>query len=144
MDIQDLSCSICLDICEDAMEATCCGILFCQRCVPNMKDCPVCRAYPLNVSVSRSMRKMIGKLEVACSLCSAQVQRSNLADHKKVCPMRDFICGVPGCRFTGVKEKFWTHLREAHESQVLDYMTGSAAMQPVGACAPDTSLTVER
>ena len=119
MELDDFNCVVCYELCDDAMEAICCGQLFCERCVPHLQDCPTCRHSPMRTAPNQTIRRIVGKMNSPCPLCHTLHQRGNMKNHIKTCTNREYICAVEGCQFSGQKIEFFKHLTVAHERELL-------------------------
>ena len=115
----DFDCSICLEVCNEAVESTCCGSLFCLNCTSGIKGCPTCRAEPFSTMPNRFARKCIGRMKIACDKCGLFLQRDSLTDHMRVCEMRELQCAARECVFTGVKRDLLEHVVVSHEEDIL-------------------------
>jgi hypothetical protein len=77
-------CNICLNICENAVQTTCCHNLFCKQCILESfkysKKCPMCRE-ELNYVPCIIIRKLIGSIEEDCPLCGFKEKKINMAIH---------------------------------------------------------------
>ena len=119
MDSTGYDCTICLEVCEDAVESACCVSLYCEKCTSGLQTCPSCMQNNFRIIPSRYTRKMIGRMTVACDKCGLQVQRDNLLDHANVCEMRDLKCAALDCGYKGSKEEFLHHLIKCHTEDLL-------------------------
>lgn len=90
-----LFCSICLDICQDAMETTC-NHLFCEACITESvkvsPSCPNCRHDLAMSSLTKAvvLRQIVGDLHVFCAeeeekRCGWKGPLSNLQLHLRTC-----------------------------------------------------------
>ena len=151
----DFNCTICLEVCHNAVESSCCWNLYCETCIDGLADCPSCRHTPLRTTIAGSVRRLIGRLEVACNMCGETVQRHNLKDHCEICSMRDYQCKAKGCDFVGKKEQFLQHINDNHERDLLKLTAGSshrnvfspliseASTQTVPQCSEISTQTVD-
>ena len=114
-----LTCAICLDIVEDAVETSCCHQLFCESCVKGIQDCPLCRKN-LVTSVNHVIRRMVGTLKKPCDYCQSMFQRANLSSHIDVCSKKPVSCLVNGCDYNGNREKTLNHLITAHSKELTN------------------------
>jgi len=124
MEHGEFECSICLDICENAVESSCCCTLYCKKCTLGLVQCPVCRENDLNIVPSRLARKIIGRLKIACKLCGLSIQRDSVADHLKVCEKRQLACVARGCQFRGSKDELFVHVVRSHKEDILKIAQG--------------------
>eukprot|EP00116_Pleurobrachia_bachei_P005587 sb/3465849/ len=79
----NFNCTICLDICSDAVATHCCHQIYCEGCVSRCTSCPNCRHHPVSTYISVPVRRMIGNLPINCGLCGKATTRSDLAKHKE-------------------------------------------------------------
>ena len=119
MDGSEYDCIICLDVCERAVESSCCYTLFCEKCSSGLKECPSCRKSNLRVAPSGFARKVIGRMKIPCSLCGASVQRDSVMEHTQVCEMRVCKCAARECDYEGLKGDLLQHVVSAHEADLL-------------------------
>ncbi|CAG2166305.1 unnamed protein product [Oppiella nova] len=96
-DIQELSCSICLNIFRDPVVSQCCRQTFCRDCITDwLKGNTVCPYDRKKLTVnelhkpSRAFEAMFGKLEIKCQFsdngCPSVVPLDQLPQHVKSCP----------------------------------------------------------
>mmetsp|Transcript_22937 Transcript_22937/g.38815 ORF Transcript_22937/g.38815 Transcript_22937/m.38815 type:complete len:260 (+) Transcript_22937:59-838(+) len=86
---EDLICSVCVNLVEDAVQSPCCGSLFCRECVKTWlkdnKTCPSCRGY----------------------LCIKHLQTDKKSDMKSAACLRN--CVEDGCDFCGTRAEMLIH-----------------------------------
>ncbi|KAL0214704.1 hypothetical protein P9112_006888 [Eukaryota sp. TZLM1-RC] len=111
----DLRCPICLDVLQDAIEASCCHSLFCQDCAV-VDKCPSCRS-SFKSSANHPIRRMVAGLATTCSLCNYNTTRGEFAVHFRRCPKRARSCKM--CSKPVSIAEMGSHLAEAH-LDVLD------------------------
>lgn len=116
----DLKCSICLDIANDAVETFCCFQVHCSTCISTLNECPNCRAY-LQTRPSMVVRRIIGRLPIACpnKECKFQTTRGDLDLHLMKCEFQTFVCPLSNCGFNGLKQAFADHLAAAHTTILI-------------------------
>ena len=119
MDTAEFECPICLDICKEAVEATCCDTLFCEACSNALTECPTCRQIDFKAVPNKFARKCIGRMKIACDKCGASIQRNSVYEHLQVCEMRELKCGARECSFAGVKSDLLEHVVCCHEEDIL-------------------------
>ena len=115
-------CPICLKIAEDAMEAECCGQIFCNKCINKVESnlCPICRRVNLKVHSSLTMRKLIKTLPVKCIHgCGFTDTMENIKKHYFVCKSRDFTCKINKCGVVLKKSEFLCHVIDIHEDVII-------------------------
>ena len=120
----DYDCIICLEICVAAVESTCCGNLFCEVCVRGMRRCPICRDFPFKTTTNKYIRKMIGRMKLACPKCKLLVQRDSILDHDQLCEMRKVQCAARNCDFAGPHKDLLQHALDFHERDILSIIQG--------------------
>ena len=140
MNIEDFNCTICLHLCEDAVEASCCGCLFCANCTSGLTECPSCRKTPFQTAVVLSVRKVIGRVEISCDWCQSAVQKSNLTDHKRICHMRQYQCVAEACQFEGLKADLLQHFITTHEKDAINICTGDPSPNSFQSKTVNTSV----
>ena len=85
-----------------------------QKCLKT-KNCPSCRKNNFTIKPSILARRMIGAMPMDCpNLCGEMSTIGNINDHLKNCKNRKFICSSEECKFEGVKEDFFQHIKENH------------------------------
>ena len=119
IDDSHLTCGICLDIVEDAIETCCCHQLFCESCVKGLAACPMCRK-SLNTTISHIIRRMVSNIEKPCDYCNIMFQRGNLKSHLEVCTMKPTSCIMDGCNFDGTRELLLNHMITAHVKELTN------------------------
>lgn len=117
---EDLKCSICLDIANDAVETFCCYQVHCSTCITILYECPNCRA-DLETRPSMVIRRIIGRLPVTCpnKECNIQTTRGDLHLHLMKCEFQTFKCPSRDCEFIGVKQAFADHLAASHTTTLI-------------------------
>jgi len=100
------ACPICLEVCEDAVETSCCYNLFCQGCLLSEEHritrCPICKCAlaPAAVVANVPVRRVIADMPCACRFdgCRAQLRRRSRARHEAECPFMPVRCTQsPSC-----------------------------------------------
>ena len=120
MDLDNFNCIICLSLCEDAMESSCCGCLFCAKCTIGIyKECPSCRKQPLETFIVRSVRRAIGQVDTECPECKAKVKMSNMKCHKETCPATAHKIVANDCDYQGGETDMLDHLMNIHRRDIL-------------------------
>lgn len=118
---EQLTCGICLDHAEEAVETSCCHHIFCRECLAKVKNriCPQCRK-TFKALVAHLARRMIGEMETFCpnKSCDVKTSRSELAYHLQKCQFRILTCSL--CMFSGLKEDLGTHLVREHLDATLE------------------------
>ena len=118
---EQLTCGICLDYAEQAVETSCCHHIFCEECIRKVKNgsCPQCRNI-FKILVAHLARRMIGEIETICpnKLCNLKTSRSELVYHLPKCQFRSYTCSL--CQFSGLKEDLGAHLVGKHLDVTLN------------------------
>ncbi len=84
-----LHCYECSQICIKAVETTCCGYLFCSKCVESCDEFSVCRrcgAADCTYRPCVTLRRWMGSMQVACLHCSEKFSVASMLDHEGKCP----------------------------------------------------------
>ncbi|XP_047126381.1 E3 ubiquitin-protein ligase NRDP1 [Hydra vulgaris] len=117
----DLTCPICLDIADDAVETECCGHIFCEKCAKNVNSCPLCNRVPLSFRITLFGRRLIGNLPKKCDNegCGKDVARSEFNRHKLLCEFLIKKCYIPTCSFESIKKNLMNHLLTSHSDSVI-------------------------
>ena len=110
----DLTCSICWDIADNAVETKCCSHIFCERCLVSIVSCPLCCSKPFSYSLSTLARRLIGNLMIKCPNegCGMNVARSDISQHNLLC--QSYQCLIPNCTFKAKKLDLMNHLVSCH------------------------------
>ncbi len=89
----DLNCGICFELCENAVETPCCGHLFCEGCVKNVRKCPMCRT-DCKFRPSMVLRRLISNMPTHCPYCHDVFTVGSLATHESSCSQRPHSCSL--------------------------------------------------
>ena len=120
--IESLTCPICLELVDDAVEASCCHQVFCDRCILSVSRdcCPKCRK-PFETLVSHITRRLIDTMPRSCSFpgCNVKLSKSELKHHEKACEQRIYNCPVSSCKYEGLRPDFAAHIALAHEESLV-------------------------
>lgn len=141
MDKDDfLTCLVCLEIANDAVESECCNSIYCKNCAEGIKNsnnkaCAKCRSEPFKWKDSILARRMIGSLPCECPNCKQGTTLGNLNTHLLVCPTAMRKCHVNKCTFTSTTDEFMNHLLKDHKKDILlafdeNITKGSEEVQP--------------
>ena len=117
-----MNCSICLDLCTDVVETSCCGNLFCAECTTTVRKCPICRA---NCSFNKSyfLRRLIGEMVDECPCCHEEVRVTDKVTHRISCVQRRRRCNLCPCS----KDQLFTpsellvHMTTVHVQALLSH-----------------------
>ena len=119
----EFSCSICLEIADNAVETSCCHHIFCEQCLSRMlgKECPQCRGI-FKVIISHIARRVIGNMPTTCDYikCKIPLTRSTVKDHERACKYRIFICPSEACDFEGERPAYLEHLFKEHDNIIVE------------------------
>lgn len=116
------ACMICLDVCVDAVETSCCHQLLCEVCTSSLKSCPACRNSKMSVIPSIVVRRIIGGLPAVCE-CGYNSTIENIKAHKDKCTLRPLQCVLAGCEFKGPQSELLGHVVEVHPAEVIQLCT---------------------
>lgn len=119
---EELTCGICLDYADRAVETSCCHHIFCENCIKKVSTscCPQCRK-TYKALVAHLARRMIGEMEIVCTNkeCGLKTTRSELVHHLPKCQFRNYKCSLCD-EFTGLKDKLGLHLVNEHLDTTLE------------------------
>lgn len=110
-------CYFCKEIADQAVEMTCCGKIFCSKCVPETKYCPECERNS-EIFQSKTLKKIIDTLPQLCRFCREMYLMRDKKDHLKACPMAETVCKL--CSETVLERELVKHLGEKHEEFVKE------------------------
>jgi hypothetical protein len=114
---QNLKCPICLMQVEDPFESSCCGHLFCNKCVKTIKRgiCPICRSSTCIFRENLFMREFLKKINIDCpNGCETVLCLADLKMHRFECPEARYKCSVDNCSYEGRKNDAITHFTDCH------------------------------
>ncbi|CAG9330844.1 unnamed protein product [Blepharisma stoltei] len=94
-------CPICLELFENPVETPCCHNLFCERCIFNIRRCPLCSKNLGRCMPNIPIRRLMDDLAVKCRhiKCDIVIRKADLINHEKECQMalvpcmNSFLCG---------------------------------------------------
>ncbi|CAG9316370.1 unnamed protein product [Blepharisma stoltei] len=94
-------CPVCLELLEDPVETPCCHNLFCEKCVINIRKCPLCSQNLGQCQPNIPIRRLMEDLAVKCrhARCEVIIRKADLINHEKTCEMalvpcqNSFLCG---------------------------------------------------
>lgn len=113
----NLKCPICLNIVQNPWETSCCGHLFCERCMKNIQGghCPLCRDSKFKFRKNTFAAKLLDELDTKCPYgCEKKIKFSHIKLHKYECENSKFKCTIDNCKFEGTREDAHKHLIESH------------------------------
>jgi len=113
---ESLSCPICLELCQDAVECTQCHNVYCNECSSSLAEsrCAICRAKS-QFSVSFVARRLINTSPANCQHCNSAMAKGDLKDHLKRCDKAPLEC--PLCSEKLKKEESLNHLVASHRKE---------------------------
>ena len=118
-----LVCPICLEVVTDAVESSCCTVLFCEKCVSSINSCPTCRALSFSVKPNLFARKMANSVSIQCDYCNSTITKGDLEDHKLLCSESVKCCTYNCCTFRGKTGEFLLHLQNNHQKDLISVFT---------------------
>ena len=96
-----VTCLICLEIADDAMETSCCHKIYCRDCLSKVESrlCPTCRQ-EFKMIISHTTRRIIGSLPASCpnAGCSLESTVSEIKVHERKCEFLKRACLIPDCQ----------------------------------------------
>ena len=138
-----MNCSICLDLCTDVVETSCCGNLFCAKCTTTLRKCPICRAR-CGFNTSHFLRRLIGDFIDECQYCHADVRVVEKDTHQICCAQRHRRCNFCPCS----KDQMFApsalvaHMAAAHVSSLLRH--NETLGQPLVVASASATLSSRR
>lgn len=117
--LESFNCPICLDICKDPVESSCCKNLFCEACSDSLNnECSFCRKR-CKFEKSILAKRLIDKLPSSCEYCKLKTTRGNLLAHYKNCDNFPVDCPIETCNVNKVaKNQIMEHILHEHKSDV--------------------------
>ena len=123
---QNLKCPICLTIADEPYETSCCGHIFCNRCIKNIKNlnCPICRSKKVNFRENTFVKVLLNTLIIKCPYgCELSIPLSNSKIHRYQCEVSIFKCSIINsgikCTYEGTKKDALQHFGEKHSDQMM-------------------------
>ena len=119
--IDNFTCSICLNIFENPVQCTKCSNNFCQECVKKLKRCPLCNEEPFEYKLNIWLKRTISEWEFYCpNGCGMKFNdRNELNKHTLICNFCEVKCSI--CKYHGNEEMLWAHLIEKHKKDIMDH-----------------------
>jgi hypothetical protein len=118
--LESFNCPICLDVCNDPVESSCCKNLYCLDCSNSLNsECSFCRK---RCRFERSIlaKRLIDKLPLTCEYCKLKTCRGNLRSHYNSCEEFPISCPVDACDLDKIpKSKIMDHLIQRHKNEVI-------------------------
>jgi len=106
---EDYLCPVCLDVIKLAVQTTC-GHLFCEKCIENTQECPVCRAKFTHFPDLIIRRKINGSIVKCPNECGWNNVLSDLEKHLTLCPKDKIPC--PHCSISIERDLLEEHKLE--------------------------------
>ena len=124
---QNLKCPICLTIADEPYETSCCGHIFCAKCIQAITtktSCPICRSNNFFFRENTFVKILLNTSNVVCSYgCGLYMPLSQVKLHRYLCEAALFKCsmGLNGqpCNFEGPKNEALTHFAVVHCDQMV-------------------------
>jgi hypothetical protein len=123
---QNLKCPICLTIADEPWETSCCGHIFCNRCIKNIKNlnCPICRSKQVNFRENTFVKMLLNNILVKCPYgCDSSLPIANSKIHRYQCELSIFKCSIVSnsvkCTYEGTKKDTLQHFSEKHSDQMI-------------------------
>jgi hypothetical protein len=119
---QNLKCPICLTTADEPVESSCCGHIFCSKCVKTIKhlNCPICRSNNIIFRQNSFVRNLLNTLQVKCPYgCSQMIILNNVKIHRMECEEAIFKCTIYKCKFEGNRTTSEKHFVENHSDQMV-------------------------
>ncbi|XP_013395836.1 E3 ubiquitin-protein ligase NRDP1 [Lingula anatina] len=132
---EQLTCLICYEIADNAVETSCCHHIFCENCLSSVgsNNCPNCRKHFQSV-VAHFARRVIGNMQSQCPMgCGLTVSRSEMNEHIARCPRRMLECPSTSCKFSGPRDDFIHHIGDVHRDILLAKAERLFEPEPKGA-----------
>ncbi|KAL0221730.1 hypothetical protein RCL1_001584 [Eukaryota sp. TZLM3-RCL] len=82
--MSNFECPICLNICLNPVETSCCHYLFCSSCQLT-GACPMCRQANVSFTVNHFVRRVLHSLPINCFYCNHKTTRGDLVVHLRSC-----------------------------------------------------------
>ena len=106
-DIQS-ECPVCLQIIREPYQVTCCGYVFCQVCIEQIKSakepCPCCKETKFDIFEDKRLKRSLYNLSVYCSHrklgCLWEGELKKLDNHLNSLPLQHQQ--LEGCQFTQI------------------------------------------
>ena len=116
-------CPICWEIVEEPWETSCCGNLFCEKCMQSYisNKCPICRTknfkYRKNMFAKILLKEYEG-IFICPYGCNKKIKLKEFKEHKYDCEDALFKCNINKCNFEGKRKNALEHLVKNHEDEL--------------------------
>ena len=122
--IDNFRCPICWEIVEDPWETSCCGNLFCEKCMLSYisNKCPMCRAKNFKYRKNSFAKILLKEYEgffLCPHGCNKKIKLKEFREHKYECEEAIFKCTINKCNFEGKRKNALEHLIKNHEDKIL-------------------------
>ena len=123
-----LECPVCLEVVTNPVCCAGCHHVLCEEHVPELRECPVCKAVPFKIVVDFGLRRIMEDLPFTCKFCKSPIRKGNLDVHEANCPKRPRHCGAAGCDFeSGESDAALRHLIDSHGQVIWESFTNVTA-----------------
>lgn len=121
--IDNFRCPICWEIVEEPWETSCCGNLFCEKCILSYvaNKCPMCRTKNFKYRKNEFAKLLLMEYdgEFPCPYgCKKKIKLNEFKEHKYNCEDATFKCSINKCVFEGKRKDALNHLITVHEDLV--------------------------
>ena len=121
--LDNFKCPICLEIVEEPWETSCCGNLFCEKCILSYmsNQCPICRTKNFKTKKNNFAKLLIKEYEGNFSCphgCNKKIKLNEFKEHKYNCDDVIFKCNINKCKFEGKRKNSLEHLINCHEDTI--------------------------
>lgn len=124
--MENFDCSICLKVLNNPVQCKKCSNNFCEECVQNLKQCPMCRSSPFEYTENIWLKRTISELEFPCPNGCGQMFK-NKSEFDKHCLECKYIkCSL--CQYKGNEDMLWAHLISNHRKDILSRFTESLSV----------------
>lgn len=125
----DFTCSICLFVLREPMQAEQCGHRYCRSCIEDVKDvngrifCPEdCQL--INVFKDKAKEREILNAFVKCvnAGCAVTKELRNMDEHQNICEFKLVGCPIDDCNEKVQRQLLNTHKKEKHNEDKVDQL----------------------
>ncbi|KAL4471778.1 hypothetical protein ABPG74_008671 [Tetrahymena malaccensis] len=117
---EELKCPICLEVSRKPITTDCCGSVFCEGCIKNIKTnkCPKCNKQSFTYSQNIFANRLVNQFPIICRYgCGHVSGGSEIGNHEKQCPNKILKCKY--CNFEGIYNSFLQHIINQHVNQIV-------------------------